>query len=160
MIFQTLSRKSQKPWSITRRRRECCRAQWWHSGQPLLKLGNSCCTRFGENDHHCFVWCRHLYNFHLPYWKYFHNKTDQWPPEWSDSISLALSAYLVFKLSKTKMEKANNQLKFIGRSKQNIWIFKSRLIFHMALNLRYKTLVLNMNQLKSKNKHLSSLFIK
>ena len=42
------------------------------------------------------------------------------PPEWSDSISLALSAYLVFKLSKTKMEKANNQLKFIGRSKQNI----------------------------------------
>ena len=123
MIFQTLSRKSQKPWSITPMRRECCRAQWWHSGQTLLKLGNSCihphCTRFGENDHHCFVWCRHLYNFHLPNWKYFHNKTDQWPPEWSDSISLALSAYLVFKLSKTKMEKANNQLKFIGRSKQN-----------------------------------------
>ena len=123
MIFQTLSRKSQKPWSITPMRRECCRAQWWHSGQTLLKLGNSCihphCTRFGENDNHCFVWCRHLYNFHLPYWKYFHNKTDQWPPEWSDSISLALSAYLVFKLSKTKMEKANNQLKFIGRSKQN-----------------------------------------
>ena len=84
MIFQTLSRKSQKPWSITPMRRECCRAQWWHSGQTLLKLGNSCihphCTRFGENDHHCFVWCRHLYNFHLPNWKYFHNKTDQWPP--------------------------------------------------------------------------------
>ena len=84
MIFQTLSRKSQKPWSITPMRRECCRAQWWHSGQTLLKLGNSCihprCTRFGENDNHCFVWCRHLYNFHLPYWKYFHNKTDQWPP--------------------------------------------------------------------------------
>ena len=121
MIFQTLSRKSQKPWSITPMRRECCRAQWWHSGQTLLKLGNSCihprCTIFGENDNHCFVWCRHLYNFLIG--NIFIIKLTSDPPEWSDSISLALSAYLVFKLSKTKMEKANNQLKFIGRSKQN-----------------------------------------